>query len=352
MSSAQYWSSRIALAALLAAPMRFLPAQAPGTLSGVVRDSLGRPLADAVVVLDPSDDIRATRADAAGRFRFDRLRAKRYVMRTTWIGYAPDERTIDLPPGGLEVSITLTRLPFRLDTINVVARRTGIFGTVVDKHDFHALGGVEVSVLGTRHRVRTSSDGTFSFGDVRPGGWVVKGKRDGFETTMFSVVVSDTAAVELAIAMDTIVTKSQALAEARLHEMQMRINRRDANSSAIVVGQELASHRGQSLDAALRYSPTFLLKGLVFRNVECIYINGIARPTLLAKDIAADDVAMVEVYNYRGGINYVDQQLFRNNGNACGAGPVQEVFGPGGSQLRSVRPPNPTAVAYVHIWLK
>jgi hypothetical protein len=332
--------------------MRFLPAQAPGTLTGVVRDSAGRPLAEAVVVLDPNDDIRATRADAAGRFRFDRLRAKRYVMRTTWIGYVPDERTIDLPQGGLEVSITLSRLTFRLDTINVVARRTGIFGTVVDKHDFHALGGVEVSVLGSRHRIRTSSDGTFSFGDVRPGGWVVKGKRDGFETTMYSVVVTDTAAVELAIAMDTLRTKAQALAEGRLRDMEMRVNRRDANSSAIVVAQELASHRGQSLDVALRYSPTFLMKGLVFRNVECIFINGIARPTLLAKDIAAADVAMVEVYNYRGGATYLDQQLFRNNGNACGSGPVQQVYGPRGSQLRSVRPPNPSAIAYIHIWLK
>lgn len=304
------------------------------------------------MVLDPNDDIRATRADAAGRFRFDRLRAKRYVMRTTWIGYVPDEQTIDLPQGGLEVSITLSRLTFRLDTINVVARRTGIFGTVVDKHDFHALGGVEVSVLGSRHRVRTPSDGTFSFGDVRPGGWVVKGKRDGFETTMYSVVVSDTAAVELAIAMDTIRTKAQALAEGRLRDLEMRVNRRDANSSAIVVAQELASHRGQSLDVALRYSPTFLMKGLVFRNVECIFINGIARPTLLAKDIAAADVAMVEVYNYRGGATYQDEQMFRNNGNACGSGPVQQVYGPRGSQLRSVRPPNPSAIAYIHIWLK
>jgi hypothetical protein len=352
VARARNLSSWIALAAGLVAPVHFLDAQTPGTLAGIVRDSMGRPLREAVVVLDPNDDIRATRTDLEGRFRFERLRAKRYHMRTTWIGYQPDERTIDVPAGGLEVAITLTRLPFRLDTMTVVARRTGIFGTAVDKKDFHALGGVEVSILGTRHRIRTSSDGTFSFGDVRPGGWVVKGKRDGFETTMFSVIVSDTAAVELAMAMDTIVTKSQALAEARLFEMQMRVNRRDANSSAIVVGQEFAAHRGQSLDVALRYSPTFLTKGLMFRNVECIFINGIPRPTLLAKDIAADDVAMVEVYNYRGGATYTDQQLFRNNGNACGSGPVQEVFGPRGSQLRAVRPPNQTVVAYIHIWLK
>ena len=324
----------------------------PRTISGVVRDSSGRALEGAVIVLNPMDAMRATRADAAGRFRFDRVSPGRYTLRTTRIGSLPDERTIIVPEEGLQLSITLAEIPYRLDTLTIVARRSGIFGTTVYREDFRALGAVEVSVLGTGHRVRTSSDGKFSFGDVRPGGWVVKGKRDGFETTMFAVVVPDTAAVELAMAMDTIRTKSQALAEARVFDMQMRVNRMDRNSSAIVVGQEFAAHRGQSLDVALRYSPSFLSKGLVLENVECIFINGLPRPTLLAKDIAADDVAMVEVYNYRVAVSYQDQQLFRNSGAACGVGPVQEVFGNRGRQLRSVRPPKPATVAYIHIWLK
>lgn len=330
-----------------------LGAQAvPRTVSGTVHDSLGRPLENAVIVLNPMQAMRAARSDAGGRFRFDRVDPGRYTMRTTRIGSMPDERTIIVPAEGLQVSITLTPLPYPMDTLTIVARRTGIFGTTVYRQDFRALGAVEVSVLGTGHRMRTSSDGKFSFGNVRPGGWVVKGTRDGFETTMFAVVVPDTAAVELAMAMDTVRTKAQAIANNRVQDMQMRINRMDRNSSAIVVGQEFAAHRGQTLDVALRYSPSFLAKGLVLENVECIYINGLPRPTLLAKDIAADQVAMAEVYNYRGGVSYQDQQLFRNNGNACGAGPVQEVFGPRGSQLRSFRPPKPTTVAYILIWLK
>lgn len=324
----------------------------PRTLSGTVRDTVGRPLEGAVIVLNPMEAMRAARADAGGRFRFDRLNPGRYTMRTTRIGSMPDERVIVVPAEGLQVNITLTPIPYRLDTLTIVARRTGIFGTTVYREDFRALGAVEVSVLGTGHRMRTSADGRFSFGEVRPGGWVVKGKRDGFETTMFAVVVPDTAAVELAMAMDTIRTKAQAIANNRVQDMQMRINRMDANSSALVVGQEFAAQRGQTLDVALRYSPSFLAKGLVLENVECIYINGLPRPTLLAKDIAADQVAMAEVYNYRGGVSYQDQQLFRNNGNSCGAGPVQEVFGRGGQQMRSLRPPKPTTVAYILIWLK
>jgi hypothetical protein len=298
------------------------------------------------------DASRATRADEAGRFRFDRVNPGRYAMRTTRIGSLPDERVVVVPEEGLQLTIALTPIPYRLDTLTIVARRSGIFGTTLYREDLRALGAVEVTVLGTGHRVRTQSDGKFSFGDVRPGGWVVKGRRDGFETTLLAVVVPDTAAVELAMAMDTIRTKSQKLAEVRVFDMQMRINRMDRLGSAIVVGQEFAAHRGLSLDVALRFSPSFLAKGLVLENVECIFINGLPRPTLLAKDIAADDVAMVEIYNWRGAVTYQDQQLFRNNGSTCGAQPRQEVFGSGNRQLRSVRPPKPTTVAYIHIWLK
>jgi hypothetical protein len=56
-------------------------------------------------------------------------------MRTTWIGYLPDERTIEVPAGGLEVTVTLVPVPFRLDTMKVVARRTGIYGTTVQRTD-------------------------------------------------------------------------------------------------------------------------------------------------------------------------------------------------------------------------
>lgn len=332
---------------------RLIAAQAvPRTVSGVVRDTLGQPLEDAVVVLNPTEALRAGRADAAGRFRFDRINPGRYTMRTTWIGYVPDERTIVVPEGGLEVEIRLTPIAFRLDTLTVVARRTGIFGTTVERTDFSVLGGVEVKVLGTMLRGRTPADGKFSFGEVRFGGWVVQASRDGYATIMVPVVVPDTAAVELALAMDTARTKTQQVANNRIREMDMRINRRQANASAIVTRQEFGAARTQTLDIALRYAPSYLVKGLVLENVECIYVDGVPKPSLRAKDILAEDVALVEVYNHRGAASLADHQLFRNNGNACGAGPVQEVYGARGASLRAVRPPKETAVAFIYIWLK
>lgn len=313
---------------------------------------MGRPLEDAVIVLNPTGAQRATRADAAGRFRFDRVDAGRYTMRTTWIGYMPDERTIEVPSEGLQVIVTLTPVAFRLDTLTVVGRRTGIFGITAYRQDLRALGGVDVSVLGTRHRIRTPPDGKFSFGDIRRGGWVVTAKRDGFETMLLSVAVPDTAGVELSMAMDSIRTKAQAIANNRVMDMQMRVNRMQVNSSAIVPHQELVRVGRQTLDMALRYSPTFLIKGLVIQDVECVFINGLPKPSILAKDIAADDVAMVEVYNYRGAIEFRDGMMFRSNGQNCGVGRAEETFGTPGRQLRLSRPPRSNVVAYIHIWLK
>jgi hypothetical protein len=330
-----------------------LGAQAvPGSVSGIVRDTLGRPLEGAVIVLNPMEAMRAVRTDVGGRFRFDGVSPGRYAMRTNWIGYLPDERTIEVPKEGLHVTITLTPVAFRLDTFLVVGRRTGIFGTTAYREDLRALENVEVSVLGTRHRIRTPSTGKFAFGDVRAGGWVIKAVRDGFETMLLSVAVPDTAGVELSLAMDTIRTKAQAIRNNRVMDLQMRVNRSQLNSAAIVPHQELATYRRQSLDVALRYSPTFLIKGLVIQDLECVFINGIAKPTIRAKDIAADDVAMVEVYNHRGFIEYRDRLTFRSNGQDCGVGRVMETYGEGHQKMSSSRPPRSDVVAFIHIWLK
>ena len=273
-------------------------------------------------------------------------------MRTTWIGYLPDERTIVVPEGGLEVTVTLVPVPFRLDTMKVVVRRTGIYGTTVQRTDLRSLGGVDVTVLGTRHRTRTAADGAFSFGEVREGGWVVLGKRTGFETRMIPVAVPDSAAVELAVALDTIQTRAQEKANSQVFDLQMRVNRRETNASAIVPGQEFATHRGQTLDIALHYSPSFLVKGLRIEGLECVFVDGVSMPGVLAKDIGAEGVALVEVYNHRSGISYSESQRFRLRGWECGGGPIRESFGPDGRQLRTYRPPNPTTVAYIYVWMK
>jgi hypothetical protein len=323
----------------------------PRTLTGVVRDSAGRPLENAVIALNPNSDTRVARADAQGRFRFDRVDAGQYALRVTWLGYEPVDTTILVPREGLSITIVLKRLPFQLDTLAVIARRKGIIGTTVRKRDHSALGGVDVQVLGRPLRTKTQADGRFTF-DVREGSYVVIGKRDGYETTVLLVPVPADEAVELAMAMDSATTKRQLIANNRFQDLQMRWHRASAMNTAMVTRHELVAVGNVSLDVALRYSPSFLYKALVWDMVECVYIDGMPKPSLRAKDIAAEEVAMVEVYAGGGGMTREDREFFARNGTICGVGPSVETFETGRGALRAFRPPKPGTVSVVYVWLK
>ena len=223
--------------------------QTPRVVSGAVRDSVGRPLENAVIVLDPSEETRATRANAQGRFRFDNVKPGRHELRTTWVGYRPDDRVIEVPAAGFEVEIVLPLLPFKLDTLRIVARRTGALGATVVHSDFRALGGVDVEVMGGREKARTGSDGRFAFPALREGAYLLEAKRADFKTRMISFPVPPNDAVELVVMMDSIITKADRIAENTFRDMEMRWHGRSVANSALVPRHELASQRGQPLIA-------------------------------------------------------------------------------------------------------
>lgn len=340
--------SAVAIASLLVAGEASGQAT-PRTITGTVRDTLGRPLSDVVVALDPNRAVRATRTDASGRFRFPDISPGQYDLRFAWVGYGPDERSVVVPREGLDIEVVLRPLPYRLDTLRVVATRSGIIGTAVQRSDFRALGGVDVELLGRNTKVRTKADGAFVF-DVGQGSYVVLGQRSGFASRMIPVPVLTREAVEVALALDSASTKELQIGNNRIQDVQMRWRRGDRNGSAIVGRHEWQRAERQTLETALRYSPSFMLKGFIWTNAECIHINGIPQPSLRAKDILAEDVAMVEVYNYRGGLEDRDRGLFRNYGTECGVGPV--AVQPAGGGLRTYLRPNASAVAAVYVWLK
>lgn len=94
----------------------------PGTahaqaLQGVVVDSAGRPLPDAVVILMPLET-RAT-TDAGGRFSFGLVRAGEYVLRVRLIGYRPLERPVRHGRASRPVHLAMVRMPQVLDTVRI-----------------------------------------------------------------------------------------------------------------------------------------------------------------------------------------------------------------------------------------
>lgn len=292
----------VVVALLVSLAPTLLRAQAsPRSVSGVVRDTTGRPLADASIALDPDGDIRVARADGAGRFRFDNVSPGRHALRVVWIGYQPHESELDVPAAGIHVNIALVRLTHRLDTLRVEFRRTGVFG-VVTNSDFKPTIKASIEVMGTRHRMVTAADGRFEFADLREGGYVVSVKRDGFKTRLISIAVPPQGAVEVAAVLDSLDTRSEQIAERYMRDMEWRIHRRTPNQSAIVARQELGAVPGARLNEALRYAPSVYSRGMIVQGAEIchLYVNGKIEKFLELKDFRADDVDMLEVYTQQG----------------------------------------------------
>lgn len=268
------------------------------TISGVVTDTLGRPLAGTAVALDPDVAIRFTRTDEAGRFRFDNVAEGGHALRTVRIGFRPDDRLVSVGAAGLEVRIVLVPVPFRLDTLTITARRSGIIGTVRGRRSLQPLNKAIVQVLGMQWRLVTDTSGRFEFPAVPTGGFTVGFQRDGYLSRMITVAVPESGAVEISAVLDTLTTNRQKRAEQMFRDMRSRVSWRQRNTSAIVGSQELLSTGDSTLDLALRHSPSVFGKGLIpVDTYVChITIDGVRSTLARLRDLDARRIAMVEVY--------------------------------------------------------
>ena len=111
-------------ATLLSAAFVGVRAQQPSgaSVTGSVRDSAARPIADADVTLRPGN--HRTRSDSAGRFSFTGLDDGKYMVVARRLGYAPVDWEVTLKKSGhVDVKLTLDRRLPILDTVVVSAGR-------------------------------------------------------------------------------------------------------------------------------------------------------------------------------------------------------------------------------------
>jgi hypothetical protein len=111
--------SWLAVGVLMVGLGRDAAAQAPtvpGSITGVVRDQQGDPIAGANVVAFP-ETVRAV-TDSAGRFQLIKFGGGFYHVRVRRIGFTPAEITTDLAKNGhVELKFELRRRPVVLDSI-------------------------------------------------------------------------------------------------------------------------------------------------------------------------------------------------------------------------------------------
>lgn len=293
-----------AVAALLA----FLPGARTGSaqtrvqiITGVVQSEAGAPLENALVTLDPSGrTARRMRTDVEGRFHFTRVGRGAHELQVLRIGFLPDERTVVVSPdSGVKVVVVLRRLQL-LDSIRVVARRTGILGLVLAPGGVSPVTGANVAVMRFRGRATTGLNGRFEILlDLPAGPAVLFVTRSGYLSKMMSVRVPKDSAVEVAILLDSISSPGAKRLAMPLADFQRRVQYAGARA-AFVPADELEGHEGQTLKDALRYSPSFMKQGLIILDeVTCIYVDGQPRPFATANDFLAGDVEAVEIYGVR-----------------------------------------------------
>jgi hypothetical protein len=99
-----------------------LPAQAPGVLTGIVRDvAASVPIVGAEVAVDKSS--LATFTDTAGHFWISRIPVGRHIVTVRRLGYALVTTVIDVSPGDtLDAEFGLSAVPTRLPEVEITAR--------------------------------------------------------------------------------------------------------------------------------------------------------------------------------------------------------------------------------------
>jgi hypothetical protein len=267
------------------------------SLTGAVRNESGRSVEQAQIVLDPGAGQREVRSDKDGWFSFLGVSPGTHRLRVLRIGFEPRDTSVLVAGPRTEVEISLQRLT-RLSEVTIRARPSGVYGTVLARDSLKPLEGARVELLGARTRDTTGHDGSFAMPSARPGTWMLRVTRDGYDTRLLSVrVPKDTG-----VAIDLVLTPGSPLLDNHMEmlwaDLEQRLNWAGVNAS-FTGRDELVGH-GESLDLALKFAFSFSRKGIVIDDRACLFVNGVGRPGYTIKDFSVDEVESIEVYA-RGG---------------------------------------------------
>jgi hypothetical protein len=270
---------------LLACPA---PGAAQGpvqSVTGVVRDTSGAPLAGAEVLLGK----RIATTNAQGAFRFDSLVPGRYPLVIRLVGYAPVRSRVGVVAGEPTVlEYFIFPAPYLLPAVVVKGERTGIFGVVGDT-GYRAAVGAKVEVLGLAAGgglALTDSMGRFAFPGVGRGVHVVRVTMGGYTERRIMVELKEGEGRELAVMLAPSNQSLDGMAERALADLGTRLNTGLERERMTPAG--LARYAGMSL------CDIPLLRHEV-GETPIVIVNGITvLPEFPICTWRADDVELVE----------------------------------------------------------
>jgi hypothetical protein len=321
------WMAGAAVASAQGAP----PALAgPGTIAGVVRDTAGRPLEDAdVLVLQLQARVR-TRAD--GSFLFSQLKPGKYTLEARHIGYKPMTAKVTVKDSGAVLAFRMQRTTFSLPARVTIATRGGLSGVVADT-GFRPLGGVKVTVNGANLMTETDSAGAF-FVPAKAGQYLVVLKRSGYARQIVSVTVPVDSGRNIAAWMVPEKHDSDPRLGANLFDQAIRLNRASPATSKFFSREDIDRLGFKDLRAIGSYASGRLM------NPDCpVMEDGDPRKTLPLWAIEARDLEFVEAYIDLGA---------RATVNPSGAGAASKLAA--NKREMSAVPSSPCGVTLVVWW--
>jgi hypothetical protein len=299
----------VALLLSIVLTSRALVAQGTGVVAGAIRDEVGRPVGEALVVIDPDSLSLRTRTGADGRYRIA-VPPGRFEVRIVRIGFRPHSQTIVVTETPVELNIVLQSVAIPLDTVAVRVTRPGLYGLVVTRginilpHEPRPLPGALIEVINEPHQARTGADGRFSIPQLGIGSHAILVTLDRYATRMVPVTVPPEGGVDITFTLDSIFAEYQLRDADRMRDLNRRV-RRATSPFAFVPGHEIDSD-AKDLKESLRFAASILSRGVILQNMPvCIFIDGVDRPDLKLEDIAPVDIEGIEVYPLNSlGVDY------------------------------------------------
>jgi hypothetical protein len=286
----------LTFAALMSVLAAFTAVAQVPSVQGAVRNESGRPVEQALVLLNPGAGQREVRTDADGRFQFLGVSSGTHRLRVTRIGFQPDSQVVDVGASGAELTIRLRRLTTLME-VAVVARATGVYGTVLSRDELQPIAGARVELLGGRSSDTTDATGSFSMPGASDGTFMLRVSSTGYDTRLLSVRLPKDTAVGIDLVLRPGSDRLDNHMEMLWADMSQRIHWRGVNSS--VVGREELLGRGRSMEIAIRFAPSYARKGLVIDERACVFVDGMPRPNATIKDFDVEEIESIEVYGSR-----------------------------------------------------
>jgi len=291
---------RLLLGLILAlAPSTALAQESVGTLRGVVRNETGRPIEYALVALDPTGAKRETRTDRDGQFSFPGASPGQHAIRVTFVGYRPHDRTVQVPGGTVDIEVTLERLVPTLAGVEVTAKRSGLYGSVIAKDSLLPVPDARIEVLGARASDTTATDGIFNFPKLKPGSYIVRVRHSQFESRNVSIVVPAEGATQLDLVVERGPLSRDSHMEQLYREMDQRLHWK-GTTSAMISREELKGLPTAGVDAALFAVPQVMKAGFYPGRDgwkgACLFVDGIPRPGARIDEFPIEQIEAIEVY--------------------------------------------------------